>query len=126
MAKKSQYKQKLEYNNNYNRNNYRSFSVRFNNKVEKTVIAWLEAKESVKGYLCDLIIADMEKNGKKTASKKPTKKATVKTEKKLAKKTTPAKKVAKPVAKKTVAKPVTTKKATKKAAKPAKKTTKKK
>lgn len=123
MAKKSQYKQKLEYNNNYNRNNYRSFSVRFNNKVEKTVIAWLEAKESVKGYLCDLIIADMEKNGKKTASKKPTKKATVKTEKKLAKKTTPAKKVAKPV---------TTKKATKKApvtkkdAKPAKKTTKKK
>ena len=86
MAKKSQYKQKLEYNNNYNRNNYRSFSVRFNNKVEKTVIAWLEAKESVKGYLCDLIIADMEKNGKKTALKKPTKKATVKTEKKLAKK----------------------------------------
>ena len=117
MAKKSQYKQKLEYNNNYNRNNYRSFSVRFNNKVEKTVIAWLEAKESVKGYLCDLIIADMEKNGKKTASKKPTKKATIKAEKKLAKKTTPAKKVAKPV---------TTKKATKKAAKPAKKTTKKK
>ena len=126
MAKKSQYKQKLEYNNNYNRNNYRSFSVRFNNKVEKTVIAWLEAKESVKGYLCDLIIADMEKNGKKTASKKPTKKATIKAEKKLAKKTTPAKKVVKPVAKKTVAKPVTTKKATKKAAKPAKKTTKKK
>ena len=123
MAKKSQYKQKLEYNNNYNRNNYRSFSVRFNNKVEKTVIAWLEAKESVKGYLCDLIIADMEKNGKKTASKKPTKKATVKTEKKLAKKTTPAKKVAKPVTTKK-----TTKKApvTKKAAKPAKKTTKKK
>ena len=144
MAKKSQYKQKLEYNNNYNRNNYRSFSVRFNNKVEKTVIAWLEAKESVKGYLCELILADMEKNGKKTASKKPTKKATVKTEKKLAKKTTPTKKVAKPVAKKTVAKPaakkvtkktvakpVTTKKTTKapvtkKAAKPAKKTTKKK
>ena len=122
MAKKSQYKQKLEYNNNYNRNNYRSFSVRFNNKVEKTVIAWLEAKESVKGYLCDLIIADMEKNGKKTASKKPTKKATVKTEKKLAKKTTPAKKVTKPVTtKKTTKTPVT-----KKAAKPAKKTTKKK
>ena len=122
MAKKSQYKQKLEYNNNYNRNNYRSFSVRFNNKVEKTVIAWLEAKESVKGYLCDLIIADMEKNGKKTASKKPTKKATVKTEKKLAKKTTPAKKVTKPVTtKKTTKAPVT-----KKAAKPAKKTTKKK
>lgn len=123
MAKKSQYKQKLEYNNNYNRNNYRSFSVRFNNKVEKTVIAWLEAKESVKGYLCDLIIADMEKNAKKTASKKTTKKATVKTEKKSTKKTTPAKKVAKPVTTKK-----TTKKApvTKKAAKPAKKTTKKK
>jgi len=89
MAKKSQYKQKLEYNNNYNRNNYRSFSVRFNNKVEKTVIAWLEAKESVKGYLCDLIIADMEKNGKKTATKKATKKAPVtKKAAKPAKKTT--------------------------------------
>lgn len=123
MAKKSQYKQKLEYNNNYNRNNYRSFSVRFNNKVEKTVIAWLEAKESVKGYLCDLIIADMEKNAKKTASKKTTKKATVKTEKKSAKKTTPAKKVAKPVATKKAPKKATV---TKKAAKPAKKTTKKK
>lgn len=123
MAKKSQYKQKLEYNNNYNRNNYRSFSVRFNNKVEKTVIAWLEAKESVKGYLCDLIIADMEKNAKKTASKKTTKKATVKTEKKSAKKTTPAKKVAKPVAKKKAPKKATV---TKKATKPAKKTTKKK
>lgn len=123
MAKKSQYKQKLEYNNNYNRNNYRSFSVRFNNKVEKTVIAWLEAKESVKGYLCDLIIADMEKNAKKTASKKTTKKATVKTEKKSAKKTTPAKKVAKPVATKKTTKKATV---TKKAAKPAKKTTKKK
>ena len=123
MAKKSQYKQKLEYNNNYNRNNYRSFSVRFNNKVEKTVIAWLEAKESVKGYLCDLIIADMEKNAKKTASKKTTKKATVKTEKKSAKKTTPAKKVTKPVATKKAPKKATV---TKKAAKPAKKTTKKK
>lgn len=123
MAKKSQYKQKLEYNNNYNRNNYRSFSVRFNNKVEKTVIAWLEAKESVKGYLCELILADMEKNGKKTATKKVTKKAPVKAEKKIAKKTTPAKKVAKPVTTKKA-----TKKApvTKKAAKPAKKTTKKK
>ena len=89
MAKKSQYKQKLEYNNNYNRNNYRSFSVRFNNKVEKTVIAWLEAKESVKGYLCELILADMEKNGKKTATKKATKKAPVtKKAAKPAKKTT--------------------------------------
>ena len=122
MAKKSQYKQKLEYNNNYNRNNYRSFSVRFNNKVEKTVIAWLEAKESVKGYLCELILADMEKNGKKTATQKVTKKAPVKAEKKIAKKTTPAKKVAKPViTKKTTKAPVT-----KKAAKPAKKSTKKK
>ena len=129
MAKKSQYKQKLEYNNNYNRNNYRSFSVRFNNKVEKTVIAWLEAKESVKGYLCDLIIADMEKNAKKKSAKKTT--PAKKVAKPVAKKTV-AKPAAKKVTKKTVAKPVTTKKTTKKApvtkkaAKPAKKTTKKK
>ena len=30
MPNKSQYKHKLEYNNTYNRNNYRSFAMRFN------------------------------------------------------------------------------------------------
>ncbi len=60
MPKKSQYKRKLEYNNTYNRNNYRSFSVRFNNKSETDIIEWLEKKEFVKAYLTGLIRADME------------------------------------------------------------------
>jgi hypothetical protein len=60
MPKKSQYKRKLEYNNTYNRNNYRSFSVRFNNKSETDIIEWLEKKEFVKAYLTGLIKADME------------------------------------------------------------------
>jgi len=42
MPNKNQYKNKLEYNNTYNRNNYRSFSVRFNNKTETGIIEWLE------------------------------------------------------------------------------------
>ena len=60
MPKKSQYKRKLEYNNTYNRNNYRSFSVRFNNKSETDIIEWLEKKEFVKAYLTGRIKADME------------------------------------------------------------------
>ena len=73
MPKKSQYKKKLEYNNTYNRNNYRSFTVRFNNKSETNIIEWLEKKEFIKAYLTDLIRADMESSAPK--KKKTTKKA---------------------------------------------------
>ena len=65
MADKNQYKNKLEYNNTYNRTNYRSFSVRFNNKSETNIIEWLESQESIKGYLTDLILADIKKQEKK-------------------------------------------------------------
>lgn len=60
-----QYKNKLEYNNTYNRNNYRSFSVRFNNKSETKIIEWLESQESIKSYLTALIEADIKKQEKK-------------------------------------------------------------
>lgn len=72
MAKKSQYQHKLEYNNTYNRNNYRSFSVRFNINSEEDIILWLEKQESVKGYLQSLIEGDMKKK-KRTTPKKTTK-----------------------------------------------------
>lgn len=72
MARKTQYKRKLEYNNQYNRENYKSFSVRFNVKDEADIIAFLKKKESLKSYLSSLIEADMKK------SKKPTKKNTKK------------------------------------------------
>ena len=62
MANKTQYKHKLQYNNIYNRNNYRSFSVRFNNNSEKNIIEWLENQDSVKSYLTRLISEDMAKN----------------------------------------------------------------
>jgi hypothetical protein len=65
MPNKNQYKNKLEYNNTYNRNNYRSFSVRFNNKTESGIIEWLESQESIKGYLTSLIEADIKKQEKK-------------------------------------------------------------
>lgn len=68
MPTKNQYKNKLEYNNTYNRNNYRSFSVRFNNKTETNLIEWLESQESIKGYLTTLIEADIKKQEKKKKS----------------------------------------------------------
>jgi hypothetical protein len=74
MAKKSQYQNKLQYNNNYNRNNYRSFSVRFSINNEADIINFLEKKDGVKAYIRELITADMKKakNSKKKApAKKP-------------------------------------------------------
>ena len=64
MPKQSQYQHKLEYNNTYNRNNYRSFSVRFNNTSEADIISWLENQDSIKNYLSSLILADMKKKEK--------------------------------------------------------------
>ncbi len=72
MPKQTQYQHKLEYNNTYNRNNYRSFSVRFNNSSEADIIKWLESQESIKNYLSSLIQADMkkkEKAAKRSAAK---------------------------------------------------------
>ncbi len=62
MPKKSQYKKRLDYNNTYNRNNYRSFSIRFNNTKEADIINWIESKESVKQYIMELIVNDMKMN----------------------------------------------------------------
>lgn len=80
MPKNLKYKNKLQYNNTYNRENYRPFSVRFNNESESNIIHWLEKQPSIKRYLSDLILADIKKN-------KGVKKATATTKKKtLAKK----------------------------------------
>ena len=70
MSTKQQYKRKLEYNNTYNRNNYRSFAIRFNINTEQDIINWLENKEGVKAYIQSLIEEDMKK--KKTTKKKGT------------------------------------------------------
>ena len=81
MAKKmTAYQKKLEYNNAYNRENYRSFSIRYGKENEKKIIAWLEKQDSVKGYIIGLIEADMEKSKaeKKTARKAPAKKTAAK------------------------------------------------
>lgn len=67
MAKKklTSYEKKLQYNNAYNRETYRSFSVRLDKKKEKRVISWLEKQPSLKHYLMDLVEADMAKAKKK-------------------------------------------------------------
>ena len=73
--KKNDYEKRLEYNNTYNRNNYRSFSMRLNNTKEEELIKWLESKNSVKEYLLSLVIKDMEKSQKKDSKKNKKKKS---------------------------------------------------
>ena len=71
MAKKiTPYQKKLEYNNAYNRENYRSFSIRYGKENEKKIIAWLEKQDSVKQYITGLIVADMEKEKAARAAKR--------------------------------------------------------
>ena len=75
MAKKiNAYQKKLEYNNTYNRENYRSFSIRYSKNNEKKLISWLEKQESIKSYITDLILADMEAQKAARKAKKTTKK----------------------------------------------------
>ncbi len=59
---KQAYENKLAYNNEYNRKNYRSFSIRFNREDEKKIIKWLEKKKNLKQYLKTLIVRDMNEN----------------------------------------------------------------
>lgn len=66
MSRKTQYKRKLAYNNQYNRNNYRSFSVRFNINGEADIIEWLEKKKGVKAYITSLIQNDMKQSQEHT------------------------------------------------------------
>ena len=78
MAKKiTPYQKKLEYNNAYNRENYRSFSIRYGKEKEKKIIDWLEKQDSVKEYITGLIQADMEKQ-KASKARKPAAKTTKK------------------------------------------------
>ena len=78
MRRLTPYQKKLEYNNAYNRENYRSFSIRYGKDAEKKIISWLEKQDSVKGYITELILADMEKSkaarSRKTAAAKTSKK----------------------------------------------------
>lgn len=68
--KKTDYAKKLAYNNAYNRQNYKSFSIRLNKETETDLIDWLNSKEKVKEYLVHLIEKDMEKESKKKNKKK--------------------------------------------------------
>ena len=76
MKSKSNYEKRLEYNNTYNRNNYRSFSMRLHNENEADLIEWIESQGSVKEYLLSLVKKDIEKSKKK--EKKNKKKLSIK------------------------------------------------
>lgn len=61
----SSYEKKLQYNNAYNRSNYRSFSIRFDQRSEKEIIDWLNAQNGPKAYIKQLILQDMQKKKEK-------------------------------------------------------------
>ena len=60
MRKKATNKQKA-YINEYNKENYRRFTVKLHKTLEPEMIAFLETKENVNAYLKDLIKREMEK-----------------------------------------------------------------
>ncbi len=60
---KTSYEKRLEYNNNYNREHYRSFSMRYDVEKEKNIITWLKKQPSVKAYITALILNDMKAKG---------------------------------------------------------------
>lgn len=64
-AKMTAYEKKLAYNNEYNREHYRSFSIRYDVKKEKHIVKWLEKQAHLKEYVTKLIEADMKKKAKK-------------------------------------------------------------
>ena len=61
--KKTSYEKRLEYNNTYNREHYRSFSMRYDIEKEKDIILWLKKQPSVKAYITELIVNDMKAKG---------------------------------------------------------------
>lgn len=46
----------------YQKNNTKLVSVRVNKKLEPELLAWLETKPSMGGYILELIREDMERN----------------------------------------------------------------
>lgn len=47
------------------KNDYKIINIRMHRKHYADLVAWLESKENVNGYIKDLIRADMEKTGGK-------------------------------------------------------------
>ena len=46
----------------YQKNNTKLISVRVNKKLEPELLEWLESKQSMGGYILELIREDMEKH----------------------------------------------------------------
>ena len=55
------YLNKLKYNREFNRSNYKSISLRLNYKKEREVINWLLQLDDLHSYLVDLIRKDIER-----------------------------------------------------------------
>ena len=60
---KTSYEKRLDYNKTYNREHYRSFSMRYDIEKEKNIITWLKKQPSVKAYITALILNDMKAKG---------------------------------------------------------------
>lgn len=59
LGRKERYKNKLRYNNKYNRLNYKNVSIRFHLEKDRDIIEWLENFDNNKDYISTIIRRDM-------------------------------------------------------------------
>lgn len=57
----TEYKKYRQYQDSYNKKNYRRFGIKLRKDSDKELIEWLESKDNVTHYLKQLIIADTHK-----------------------------------------------------------------
>lgn len=67
MAEKNRYQSQREANERYNRKHERRFTMKAYDTKDADMIAWLESKESIGGYLRSLVRADMQRSAQPTA-----------------------------------------------------------
>ena len=61
---------KMDQTNEYNREHYRMFGVRYHRTREKKIIDYIEKQGSFKAYVTQLIIEDMERKKLEKLTKK--------------------------------------------------------
>ena len=62
---KEQHLKFRQYQNEYNRNRYQLFGLRFNKETDQEIIDYLKAQDNLTDYFRKVVLADMKKHKKK-------------------------------------------------------------
>lgn len=65
LGRNERYKNKLRYNNNYNKLNYKNISMRFHLVKDRDIIEWLLNFDNIKDYVSTIIRRDIDEVTKK-------------------------------------------------------------